>query len=240
MVKLFEHEGVPLNAVSVANEPQFTQTFESCLWTADDWAAANAAVGRALDAAGYGEVKLFGPETMTGFNWPGANPSYLKAIKDDPYLQKRLGVYATHGYSDGFNADNSAKSSWDFWNLVKGDGRPYWVTEGGTGGHDWPAPVDGVAMCLHNALVAGNASAVVPWQITENKLTDGTLMLMRHADGQDARGAAVFSLRPAGGGAGGGDAGATRRAGFMRRRSSMRRMARSPWCWSTRAARGGR
>ena len=179
MVRYFEHEGVPLNAVSVANEPQFTQPYESCLWTAADWAAANKAVGQALDAAGYAGVKLFGPETMTGFNWANANPLYLGAVADDPYLRERLGVYATHGYSDGANADHTAKSSWDFWNLIKGRGKPYWVTEGGTGGHDWPAPVNGMAMCLHNALVWGNASAVVPWQITEAKPGDGALMVMR-------------------------------------------------------------
>ena len=178
MVRYFDHEGVPLDAVSVANEPQFTQPYESCLWTAADWAAANKAVGEALDAAGYARVKLFGPETMTGFNWANANPLYVRAIADDAYLQKRFGAFATHGYSDGANADNTAKSSWDFWSLIKGDAKPYWVTEGGTGGHDWPAPVNGMAMCLHNALVAGNASAVVPWQIAEAEPSDGALMVM--------------------------------------------------------------
>ena len=172
MVKLFDAEGVPLSAVSVANEPQFTQWFESCVWTADDWAKATQSVGAALEAAGYGGVKLYGPETMTGFNWANANPMYVKAAGE------QLDVFATHGYSDGFNADNSAKSSWDFWNLVKDQGRPYWVTEGGTGGHDWPKPVNGMAMCLHNALVYGNASAVMPWQVTAQNADDGSLMGM--------------------------------------------------------------
>ena len=178
MVRYFDHEGVPLDAVSVANEPQFTQPFESCLWTADDWARANKAVGEALDAAGYAKVQLFGPETMTGFNGPDANPLYVKAVAADDYLKTRLAAFATHGYSDGFHADASAKSAWDFWNLIKPGGKPLWITEGGTGDHDWPAPVNGMAMCLHNALVWGNASAVVPWQVSDLKPNDGALMVM--------------------------------------------------------------
>ena len=178
MVRYFDHQGVPLDAVSIANEPQFTQPFESCLWTADDWAKANRAVGEALDAAGYAKVKLFGPETMTGFNGPDANPLYVKAVAADEYLKTRFGLFATHGYSDGFHADASAKSAWDFWSLVQPTGKPYWITEGGTGGHDWPQPVGGMAMCLHNALVWGNASAVVPWQVSEAKPSEGALMVM--------------------------------------------------------------
>ena len=179
MAKLFEAEGVPLDAVSVANEPQFTQGFESCLWTADDWAAANRAVGEALDEAGLTRVKLFGPETMTGFNWPTANPLYLKHLKDDPALKSHFVAVATHGYLDGAKADTSAKSAWEFWQLAAPLGLPYWITEGGTGGHDWPEPVGGMAMCLHNALVHGNASAVVPWQLTERTPGHGALMHMR-------------------------------------------------------------
>ena len=43
------------------------------------------------------------------------------------------------------------------------------MTEGSTGHHKWPAPIapGGVAAAIHNALVAGNASAFVPWQFAE-------------------------------------------------------------------------
>jgi O-glycosyl hydrolase len=57
--------------------------------------------------------------------------------------------------------------------------KPFWITEGGTGGHDWPAPIQqGVGNALHNALVAGNCSAFVPWQITEGNKSIHALMVM--------------------------------------------------------------
>lgn len=178
MARLFEAEGVPLDAISIANEPAFTQWFESCVWTAEDYARATQAVGEALEAAAFEDILLFGPETMTGFNWPAANPLYIDRLMEDEAVARHLDVFATHGYSDGFNADNTARSSWEFARLIRPHGRPYWVTEGGTGGHEWPQPLNGMAMSIHNALVHGNASAVVPWQVSEGEPSDGALMVM--------------------------------------------------------------
>ncbi|MHC4351652.1 MAG: hypothetical protein ACYS0H_02940, partial [Planctomycetota bacterium] len=45
--------------------------------------------------------------------------------------------------------------------------------------HSWPAPIhEGVGNALHNALVAGNCSAFVPWQITERRDSIHALMTM--------------------------------------------------------------
>ena len=94
---------------------------------------------------------------------------------------KYFDVFAGHGYEDGFKADVSANSSSQFWNLIKDTGKPFWVTEGGTGSHDWPAVIQnsGVAAALHNSLVAGNASAWVPWQFVENSRSEHNLMPQR-------------------------------------------------------------
>ncbi|MFQ3669816.1 MAG: hypothetical protein SNJ61_13150, partial [Fimbriimonadaceae bacterium] len=48
MVRHYEANGVPVYAVSPANEPQFTQTFESCLWTPRDLAAVAGMTAREL------------------------------------------------------------------------------------------------------------------------------------------------------------------------------------------------
>ncbi len=73
----------------------------------------------------------------------------------------------------------SATSSRKFWDLIKGTDKPFWITEGGTGDHDWPSPIHkGIGNALHNALVAGNCSAFVPWQITEGRESIHALMVM--------------------------------------------------------------
>ncbi|HEY0868241.1 MAG TPA: hypothetical protein VGE01_12720 [Fimbriimonas sp.] len=179
MVKHYEANGVRMYAVSPANEPQFTQSFESCVWTAHDLATITGMVGERLEAEGLGRVKLFAPETMTGFNWDGGpNFKYTQAMRDHPSAWKHLDVWATHGYADGVTQDVSSNSSAKFWSIIAKDGKPYWVTEGGTGGHDWPEPVGekGVGAAIHNAFVAGNASAFVPWQYAEDSRSEHNLM----------------------------------------------------------------
>jgi O-glycosyl hydrolase len=93
----------------------------------------------------------------------------VKELADNPAAWKSLGFIASHGYEDGVRADVSKNSSAQFWQIIADHGKPYWVTEGATGHHKWPAPLAnaGVAAAIHNALVAGNASAFVPWQFAE-------------------------------------------------------------------------
>ena len=178
-VKLHDKLGVPFYAVSPGNEVQFTQSFESCVWDGRDYAAIIIMLREMLNAEGYGHVKTFGPETMTSHLYEGGTGSYVKAIKDNPGALAALDVFASHGYEDGVKAEMSATSSRRFWDLIKDTGKPFWITEGGTGGHDWPEPIQkGIGNALHNALVAGNCSAFVPWQITESSKSTHGIMLM--------------------------------------------------------------
>jgi glucuronoarabinoxylan endo-1,4-beta-xylanase len=179
MARHYESKGVPLYALSPANEPQFTQTFESCVWTPDDLVAIIARLATELEKEGLAKIKIFGPESMTGFNWQGGpNQLFVKAVQANPAAFKALSVFATHGYEDGFKADVTKNSSAQFWDLVKNTGKPCWVTEGGTGNHQWPAPISdkGVGAAIHNSFVAGQASAFVPWQYVEGGQSIHALM----------------------------------------------------------------
>ncbi len=178
-VKLHEQQGVPFYAVSPGNEVQFTQSFESCVWDSRDYITILVMLRKMLDAEGYGHVKIFGPETMTSHLYEGGTGSYVQAIRTDPAALAALDVFATHGYEDGVKAEMSATSSRRFWDLIAPTGKPFWITEGGTGGHDWPAPIrKGIGNALHNALVAGNCSAFVPWQLTEGRKSTHGIMVM--------------------------------------------------------------
>lgn len=178
-VRLHDKAGTPFYAVSPGNEVQFTQSFESCVWDGKDYATIVAMLREMLDAEGYAHVKIFGPETMTSHLYEGGTGSYVKAIKGDEKVLAALDVWATHGYEDGVKGEMSATSSRMFWNLVKDTGKPFWITEGGTGDHEWPKPIQqGVGNAIHNALVAGNCSVFVPWQITEGRPSVHALMVM--------------------------------------------------------------
>lgn len=178
-VKLHDRQGVPFYAVSPGNEVQFSQSFESCVWDGKDFADIVVMLREMLDKEGYRQVKIFGPETMTSHLYESGTGAYVKAVRDNPRALAALGTFATHGYEDGVKPEMSANSSRQFWDLIKDTGKPFWITEGGTGDHDWPAPIQkGVANALHNALVAGNCSAFVPWQITEGGKSIHALMSM--------------------------------------------------------------
>lgn len=182
MAKYYAAQGVPLDAISPANEPQFTQSFESCVWTPADLATILAMLDAELKKEGLDRIRIYGPESMTGFNWAGGpNELFDRALRTNPPALEALDVFATHGYADGFNADVSKNSSAQFWGLIRETGKPCWVTEGGTGDHEWPAPIGdrGVGAAIHNSLVAGQASAFVPWQFVERRPSVHALMTMQ-------------------------------------------------------------
>ena len=179
MVKLHKAHGVPLHAISPGNEVMFTQSFESCVWNAADYAQIVGMLGEQLEQEGLGDVLIFGPETMTGANRGKgiANEAYVRAIEEDAKARKYLRRWATHGYTDGFTTDTSKGSAREFWNMVKETRKPLWITEAGTGSHDWPAALHGIGAMIHNALVEGNASAFLPWQATETPANEHGLMV---------------------------------------------------------------
>ncbi|MGF1483791.1 MAG: glycoside hydrolase family 30 beta sandwich domain-containing protein [Opitutales bacterium] len=170
MAKLWESEGGALSAISPGNEVMFSQPFQSNVWIAEDYAEIVALLGEGLDRAGLSDIRIFGPETMTGHNFEHGNPPYLAAIRGSDAMD-HLDIWATHGYVDGQLEDNTASSVSEFWASIEDDGKPYWITEGGTGLHQWPAPLEGVAAAIHNSFVHGNASAFVPWQISGHEDT---------------------------------------------------------------------
>ncbi len=176
--RLLQHEtGVRLYALSIGNEVMFSQSFASCQWNAADYAEMTRILGEMLEENDLGDVKLFGPETMTSHNFRGGNPEYIRALMGDPEVARHFDVFATHGYEDGVIEDFSATGLARFRELTAPYGRPFWITEGGTGGHDWPEPLHNIAAATHNTLVHGNVNAYVPWQITDRRPMTHNMMV---------------------------------------------------------------
>jgi O-glycosyl hydrolase len=136
-------------------------------------------LGQQLEQEGMGDVLVVGPETMTGANGGKgiANQAYVEAVGQDPLATRYLARWATHGYTDGFITDPGKDSAGAFWNLIESTHKPFWITEAGSGAHEWPAAMHGIGAMIHNALVGGNASAFLPWQATENTPTGHALMV---------------------------------------------------------------
>lgn len=151
-VKLHEAYGVPFHAVSPGNEVQFTQSFESCVWDAQDF------VTIVADARRDAERRRLRPRED------------LRARDDDePPVRRRdrlvregdpersagagaLDVFATHGYEDGVKGEMSATSSRRLWDLIAQTGKPFDHFEAAPAITTGPRPYKrGIGNALHNA-----------------------------------------------------------------------------------------
>ncbi len=164
-----ESQGTPFFAISLQNEPLFTQWFESTLYTPDEYARIVEVTGEMFAAEGVRKPLFFGPEDMTLAH-------YGDSQRHRPYVDALIGsgaaryfdVLATHGYSDGVRADGN-NDAVAYWQSVRHLGLPYWITEGGSGGHAWPEPVTtGIAPRLHIALSRANVSLFTGWQLASS------------------------------------------------------------------------
>lgn len=164
--RLMEAQGTSFYAISLQNELVFTQWFESTIYTAEEYARVVKVTGEMFESEGVRKPLFFGPEDMSRVNYDDEvrHRPYVDALMA-PEVARFFDVFATHGYSDGVRGDGSeppvayARSIAQF-------NRPYWITEGGSGPHTWPAALrSGVGIALHVALARANVSLFCGWQL---------------------------------------------------------------------------
>jgi len=140
--------GVPLYAVSVQNEPDISTTYESCLWTSQQFHDFIPYLYTNLVASNVAYVKIIFPESS---GW-SSNPGLQTSAMSDPNVAPLVGIIANHDY-DGSTA---AITNW---------GKPLWETEvstfdafdgGITNGLYW-------AGRIHSFLTVGQANAWHFW-----------------------------------------------------------------------------
>jgi len=180
--------GVPLYAVSIQNELRFSEPYPSTVYNPASYVAALKAVGAEFAADGI-KTKIFGPEDVgvdSGYLTDN-QMSFINAVKADPAARQYLGIYAVHGYSGNGVTPSSSRNNWtDYYNRIKSDGVPSWMTEESGEHTAWistdPATHQAngalsVALHLHEGLTYGNVSAWVYWQLDDGNSvpTDFTL-----------------------------------------------------------------
>lgn len=155
-------QGIPLYALSPANEPRFSHWFESCVYDPAEFAELVEVVAWMFANQGEATMPLFGPEHMTGDI--AGNGKYLAALAANRNANRSLSAVASHGYIDGYRADLRKESTSTFRKLAEPLGKKVWVTEGGFGGHTWPDPLHQLGASFLYALRDGNVSLLTAWQ----------------------------------------------------------------------------
>ncbi len=165
--KFWRAENIEVYAISLQNELLFVEPYESCVWTPEDYRDVLKLLGPKLEASGFGQVLIFGPEHMTGR--VTESMSFVEAILQDPAAKPYLHRVAGHGYVDGVTTDTNPKAASDFYDKLwpLGFSHSYWMTETSGEAVSLDGALDGVAASLHNALVGADCSAYVYWQFSE-------------------------------------------------------------------------
>ena len=140
-------QGIPLYALSIQNEPNWTADYESCRWTAQQFADFLPYLGQTFAARGI-TTKIMLPEQL---NW---DFSLANTIMANPALAQYVGILAAHNYGETSN-------SWKPCTIA--GGRSVWETEiSSFVESDLGSAID-TADDIHQAMTDGNANAYHYW-----------------------------------------------------------------------------
>lgn len=175
--RYFRSLGIELYAISPQNELRFSHWFESCDYSPAEYAELLRVIAWMFAHEGEKPPQIFGPEHMT-YDVAG-NRLYLEAIAARPEGLAILGAIASHGYIDGYLADQHPGSAAAFRKFEEPYGKKIWMTEGSTGAHAWPAPLHELGASFLNGLVDGDVSLMTPWQIFDREPTEHALATLQ-------------------------------------------------------------
>lgn len=140
-------QGIPLYALSIQNEPNWTADYESCRWNAQQFANFLPYLGQTFTARGI-TTKIMLPEQL---NW---GFDLANIIMADPSLAQYVGILSAHNYGESAN-------SWKPCTIA--GGRSVWETEISSGVQsDLGSAID-TADDIHQAMTDGQANAYHYW-----------------------------------------------------------------------------
>lgn len=151
-------QGIPLYAVSIQNEPNWTATYESARWDASSFAAFLPYLGQTFASRGITTTKIMLPEEL---NW---DFSYASTIMANPALAQYVGILAAHNYGE-------TSTSWKPVSIA--NGKPVWETEFTSNQTaEWDTAID-EADDIYQAMTLANANAYHYWWLSSNNTTSG-------------------------------------------------------------------
>ncbi|MGE5557288.1 MAG: hypothetical protein ACM3WV_01610 [Bacillota bacterium] len=163
-LKMYKEAGADIYALSLQNEPQFEEPYNSCQYTPEQYAGLlKTAVP--IIKQDFPAVKIFGAEHMlrSEEEWERYT-GFHNAIRKDQDALRCLDVWAFHGYNDGVHP-TGIKMMKRLWGNALRDsgGKPVWMTETSGFNNNWENGAFELAFSVHSALSFGHASGWVFW-----------------------------------------------------------------------------
>jgi O-glycosyl hydrolase len=149
-VVMMQHNGVPIYAVSVQNEPDLTTEYGSCKYTAQQIHDFVPYLHEALQSVGVGSTKIMIAEEST---WKF---DLTTLAMSDPAVATDIGIVAAHGYHDDFGPYSTGAAR-------------LWQTEDSSQLSNYDGSIaDGIraAHSIHGFLSQANINAWLWWFLT--------------------------------------------------------------------------
>jgi uncharacterized repeat protein (TIGR02543 family) len=133
-IKYTEQQGykAPI-AVSFQNEPDVCKDYQSCGYGKDQYIRVTKLLRTTLNAAGYNNIIILGPETggyVSSFRWLGSN---FESLNNDPEFAEALGAFCSHSYVQTSNSCAWCTNDLHVQNYIKGcdkyPAKDRWQTE---------------------------------------------------------------------------------------------------------------
>ena len=173
-VRIIKREtGIEVYALSIQNEPRFSQSYASCVYDGEALRDVLKVVGKRFRDEGL-TTKLFVPEDV---GWFDRANNLVQPILADTEARQAVSFIATHGYAfDGITASSTDAQTW---NKMYNWGLPYnkqlWMTETSGFSNDFKGAMD-LAKAMYTAINFGNISAWLFWELSQQNIDQYALM----------------------------------------------------------------
>jgi O-glycosyl hydrolase len=173
-IKIVKQEtGIDVYAISLQNEPRFSEPYESCVFNGEALRDLIKVVGARLAKEGM-STKIFMPEDI---GYLDGVSGMVQPTLNDADARKYTNIIAVHGYAlDGVTANSPDAITWQtMYSWGAQYGMPLWMTETSGYSNDMKGAID-LSKAMYTAINFGNVSAWLYWELSQQTIDEFSLM----------------------------------------------------------------
>jgi len=173
-IKIVQQEtGMDVYAISLQNEPRFTEPYESCVFNGEALRDLIKVVGKRFADDGI-KTKIFMPEDI---GYLDGVSGMVQPTLNDADARKYVSIIAVHGYAlDGVTADSPDAKTWQtMYSWGAAYNMPLWMTETSGYSNDMKGAMD-LGKAMYTAINYGNVSAWLHWALSQQTIDEYALM----------------------------------------------------------------
>jgi O-glycosyl hydrolase len=173
-IKIIKKEtGIDVYAISLQNEPRFSEPYESCVFNGDALRDLIKVVGKRFADDGI-TTKIFMPEDV---GYLDGVSSMVQPTLNDADARKYVSIVAVHGYAlDGVTANSPDAQTWQtMYSWGAQYDMPLWMTETSGFSNDMKGAMD-LSKAMYTAITFGNVSGWLHWALSQQKIDEFALM----------------------------------------------------------------